>query len=40
MNSHTLTQTHIDDYTKHLRAEERSATTIEKYLREVNAFIL
>lgn len=40
MNSYTLTQTHIDDYTKHLRAEERSATTIEKYLREVNAFIL
>lgn len=40
MKSRILTQAHIDCFTAHLRAEERSAATVEKYLRDARAFAL
>ena len=38
MKQHTLTQAHIEEYARHLRAEERSPATVEKYLRDVGFF--
>ncbi|MDE7219822.1 MAG: site-specific integrase [Oscillospiraceae bacterium] len=38
MNHHKLTQAHIDVYIRHLRTEERSAATAEKYLRDIRIF--
>lgn len=40
MKSRILTQAHINRFTAHLRAEERSAATVEKYLRDARAFAL
>lgn len=36
--SHRLTTTLIDSYALHLREEERSPATVEKYLRDVRSF--
>ncbi|MBU5627655.1 site-specific integrase [Oscillibacter sp. MSJ-2] len=38
MNGYLMTQREIAAFEQHLRGEERSAGTIEKYLRDVNAF--
>jgi len=38
MKNHLLTPTRIETYAQHLRAEERSAATVEKYLRDVHIF--
>lgn len=38
MKKHILTPANIAAYTTHLQAEERSAATVEKYLRDVRAF--
>lgn len=38
MDGHQLTARLVAAYEQHLRAEERSAGTIEKYLRDVRAF--
>ncbi len=38
MAEYTLSKTDILDFARHLRAEERAGGTIEKYLRDVNAF--
>ncbi|WP_125114974.1 tyrosine-type recombinase/integrase [Agathobaculum sp. Marseille-P7918] len=40
MDGHQLTARLVAAYEQHLRAEERSAGTIEKYLRDVRAFQL
>lgn len=39
MEHHRLTATHISAYGRYLQAEERSSGTIEKYLRDVRAFM-
>ncbi len=38
MDDHRLTPERIEDYGRRLRQEERSAGTVEKYLRSVRAF--
>ena len=40
MATHRLTPQQIQAYTRHLQLEERSPTTVEKYLRDVRAFAL
>lgn len=39
MEYHRLTAAHISAYGRYLRAEERSSGTVEKYLRDVRAFM-
>lgn len=38
MKSHNLTVRKIESFKKHLVEEEKSEATIEKYIRDVNAF--
>lgn len=38
MNEHSLTAEQLQSYADHLRLEEKSAATVEKYLRHVRAF--
>lgn len=38
MNHGTITEQTMDAYEKHLQLEEKSAATIQKYIRDVNAF--
>lgn len=38
MKNHVLSPAHIAGYTSRLRAEERAAATVSKYLRDVSAF--
>ena len=38
MNQRTLTSSHIQSFRRHLLREEKSAATVEKYLRDVRAF--
>ena len=38
MNQYQVTEKQIAGYSRYLRAEERSAGTVEKYLRDVRAF--
>ena len=38
MNFHTLTAKQVAAYTEFLRAEERTAATVEKYSRDIRAF--
>ena len=40
MNNTVLTSAHITAYTRYLIAEEKAAATIEKYLQDIQAFIL
>ena len=39
MRRHDLTAKQIEDYGEYLHAEERSTGTVEKYLRDVGAFV-
>ena len=39
MNEHKSISEHIQAYANHLRLEEKSAATVEKYLRDIRAFI-
>ena len=39
MKNHQLTQQQIRAYTHHLQMEEKSGATMEKYLRDIRAFI-
>ena len=39
MNNHQLTQQQIRVYAHHLQMEEKSGATIEKYLRDIRAFV-
>ena len=39
MKSYRLTMQQIDAYGRHLLAEERSAGTVAKYLRDAKAFL-
>ena len=38
MNHGTITEQTMDAYEKHLQLEEKSTATIQKYIRDVNAF--
>ena len=38
MAEYTLSKTHILDFARHLKAEERAGGPIKKYLRDMNAF--
>ena len=38
MNNRIITKTHLDDFGARLMEEERSAATVEKYLRAVGQF--
>ncbi len=38
MNEYKLMSKHIQSYEDHLRMEEKSAATVEKYLRDIRAF--
>ena len=38
MSEHRPALEHIQAYADHLRLEEKSAATVEKYLRDVRAF--
>lgn len=40
MKGKTITKETIADYTKYLRLEEKSPNTIEKYLRDIRAFLI
>ncbi len=40
MNKRYLCEQHIQQFSDHLRQDEKSAATIEKYLRDVRAFML
>ena len=39
MNEHKSISEHIQAYANHLRLEEKSAATVEKYLRDIRSFI-
>lgn len=39
MKNHQLTQQQIRAYAHHLQMEEKSGATMEKYLRDIRAFI-
>ena len=39
MNEHKSISEHIQAYANHLRLEEKSAATVEKYLRDIQSFI-
>lgn len=39
MNRRIINQTHLDAFQIYLKSEEKSANTIEKYLRDARAFI-
>jgi len=39
MKKRTITEKTIEDFRDHLHNEEKSGVTIEKYLRDVRAFI-
>lgn len=39
MNQRIINQTHLDAFQIYLKSEEKSANTIEKYIRDVRAFI-
>lgn len=38
MNAYRLTEERIASYARHLRLEEKSPGTVEKYLRDIRAF--
>ena len=38
MNDYQLTEERIASYARHLRLEEKSPGTVEKYLRDIRAF--
>ncbi len=40
MSEKTITQTHLIAFERHLLREEKSAATVEKYLRDARAFML
>ena len=40
MDNIVLTLSHITEYTHFLKEEERAAATVEKYLRDIRAFVL
>lgn len=40
MNKYILTSAHVAAYTQFLRREERSSSTVEKYIRDVCRFVL
>lgn len=40
MDNIVLTSSHITEYTHFLKEEERAAATVEKYLRDIRAFVL
>ena len=40
MTEHTLTPMQIQAFARHLQLEEKSAATIEKYLRDVRAYAI
>ncbi len=40
MREHTIPQTHVTAFKAYLFREEKSAATVEKYLRDVRAFVL
>ena len=35
---HQIDRAHVEGFARHLREEERSTATVEKYLREVRLF--
>jgi len=40
MSIETITQTHLTAFEEYLLREEKSAATVEKYLRDARAFVL
>ena len=39
MNDHIITAEHLADYGRYLKQEERAPATLEKYLRDITAFV-
>ena len=39
MNDHIITAEHLAAYGRYLKQEERAPATLEKYLRDITAFV-
>ena len=40
MNNYQLTEGQIASYSRHLRLDEKSPGTVQKYLRDIRAFVM